>query len=137
MEKADYKKLIIAVDFDGTIVEHKFPEIGKLLPYAKQALQRFHELGHEIIIWTCRNQSEPLHPEWTQAHIGAVKEFLDKNKIPYTCINSDSPNIPFYLQSRKVFADVYIDDRNLGGFKGWIHAAKQIDFFAKQGTWFY
>ena len=131
------KKLIIAVDFDGTIVEHKFPEIGKLLPNARKVLREWRDKGHSIIIWTCRNQSEPFHPEWKEAHIGAVKDFLDKNLIPYDVINSDSPAIDFWLQSRKVYADIYIDDRNMGGFPGWTVAAKQVDFFSKHGTWFY
>lgn len=113
------KKIIIAVDFDGTIVEHKFPAIGRLMPGAKQVLDKWYKEGHDIIIWTCRNISEPFHPEWTDAPISAVKRFLDDNDIKYTAINSDSPNIGFYLQARKIYADVYIDDKNLGGFPGW------------------
>lgn len=135
-KKDNYKKLILAIDFDGTIVNHEFPKIGYLKPYAKQVIQRWKEEGHKIIIWTCRNQSEPEHPEWTQAPISAVIEFLNKNKIPFDTVNSDVPNLGFWLQSRKVYADVYIDDRNMGGFKGWVHAAKQIEFYSKQGVWF-
>ena len=125
------RKLIIAVDFDGTIVEHKFPAIGELLPGAKETLNHWNSLGYDVIIWTCRNQSEPHHPEWTEAHIGAVKDFLDKNEIKYTTINSDSPNISFWLQARKVYADVYIDDRNLGGFPGWYTARAMVSMLQK------
>lgn len=120
------RRLIIAIDFDGTIVEHKFPLIGQLLPGAKENINKWFKQGHRIIVWTCRNQSEPQHPEWTEAPISAVKEFLDRNEINYTTINSDVPDLGFWLQARKVYADVYIDDRNLGGFPGWDAADRII-----------
>lgn len=111
--------LILAIDFDGTIVEHKFPYIGKLLPGAKETINKWKDEGHRIIIWTCRNMVEPAYPEIEDATIFGAKRFLDENGIKYDAINSDVESVPFYIQARKVFADIYIDDRNLGGFPGW------------------
>jgi hypothetical protein len=112
-------KKIIAIDFDGTIVEHDFPRTGKLMPKAKSTINYLHKQGHRIIIWTCRNNSEPSHQDWDQAPVGKVMEFLDENGIRYDCVNENHPDMGFWLESRKIFTDVYIDDKNLGGFPGW------------------
>ena len=46
--------MVIAVDFDGTIVKHRFPAIGKEIPYAIKTLKLFQEKGHKLILWTYR-----------------------------------------------------------------------------------
>ncbi len=46
--------MIIAVDFDGTIVEHKYPKIGREKPFAIDTLRRLAGEGHKIILWTSR-----------------------------------------------------------------------------------
>ena len=46
--------MTIAVDFDGTIVEHRYPEIGKELPFATQTLRMLIEQRHKLILWTVR-----------------------------------------------------------------------------------
>ena len=45
----------IAVDFDGTIVDHVFPEIGAAVPGAFKWLKRFKEAGATLILWTMRS----------------------------------------------------------------------------------
>jgi hypothetical protein len=126
---------IIAIDFDGTIVDHEFPRIGKLLPGAKEVINEWYDKGYFILIWTCRNNYEPDHPEWDQAPIGAVTKFLEKNGVKFHGINQQQPGLGFYLESRKIFANVYIDDRNLGGFPGWSIAHAMVEkHFALGGT---
>jgi hypothetical protein len=132
-------ELFLAIDFDGTIVEHQFPRIGTILPDAKETINRLYEEGHKIIIWTCRNNTEPSHypdPNWEQAPLTEVVNFLRRNGIKFHSINENHPDIGFWLESRKVFADVYIDDRNLGGFPGWRSAYDMIqrELIAK-GHW--
>lgn len=105
------RKPIIAIDFDGTIVEHKFPEIGELLPYAKEVINKLFQ-SSVIIIWTCRNEKE------TPNEFAAMVKFLEDNGIPYHYINENYPENGF-LPEPKIYADIYIDDRNLGGFPGW------------------
>ena len=46
--------MVIAVDFDGTIVEHRYPAIGKELPFAIETLQKLASEGHRLILWTVR-----------------------------------------------------------------------------------
>jgi len=95
------KKLVIAVDFDGVIATHTYREgeIGKLISGAKEVLSLLKKEGHEIIIWTARKDME----------LYKIKEFLDNNNIPYDDINI---GITWDDESsRKIFADVYIDDR--------------------------
>ncbi|HAW51174.1 MAG TPA: hydrolase, partial [Flavobacteriales bacterium] len=42
----------IAVDFDGTIVEHAYPEIGKEMLFAFETLKALRDKGHKLILWT-------------------------------------------------------------------------------------
>ncbi len=107
--------MIIAIDFDGTIVEHKFPYIGRLKPNAVETITRLYHEGHKIIIWTCRtSQRNGNFPKDAKPTIFDVKEFLDENNIPYHTINNNIPEIAFQ-PSPKVYADIYIDDKQLGG----------------------
>lgn len=98
--------MTIAVDFDGTIVEDKYPQTGTLLNGAKATLQRLHAEGHQIILWTCRT-GQPL--------TDAVN-FLLAEQIPFDSVNDClQKHIDEYgCNTRKVTADVYIDDRNYG-----------------------
>jgi len=43
--------MIIAVDFDGTIVEHKYPKIGSEIPFATDTLKMLIKDGHQLILW--------------------------------------------------------------------------------------
>lgn len=97
--------MTVAVDFDGTIVENQYPQIGRLQSGAKDTLQRLHNDGHKIIIWTCRSGD---------LLVEAVN-FLLWHGIPFDQVNDNlRENIEQYGgNSRKVCADIYIDDRNL------------------------
>lgn len=97
---------IVAIDFDGTIVEDKYPEIGALKPEAKKYINKLRADGYEVIIWTTRTHLKLLE----------AIEFLAKEGIKYNEINQSSQaNLMMYngQDSRKIFADMYIDDRGL------------------------
>ena len=97
--------MIIAIDFDGTIVENKFPGIGKPKPNAKKVINFLHDgIGARIIIWTVRTAKNDI---WT------MRQYLDSSGIKYDAIN-DGRFVPF-LNSPKIYADIYIDDRQAGG----------------------
>lgn len=105
-----YDKLTIAVDFDGTIVENAFPNIGKPRLFAFETLLKLQEEGHRLILWTYR------HAE----RLDEAVEFCRKNGIEFYAINKSFPEEQFdYSASRKILADIYIDDRNIGGVLGW------------------
>ena len=104
--------MIIAIDFDGTIVADAYPAIGELKPGAKEVINRLRDEGYYIIIWTCRAGIRLLE----------AIEFLAKNGIRYHQINKNSPeNIREYkgVDTRKVYADLYIDDKGIGGLPDW------------------
>ena len=103
--------LKIAVDFDGTIVEHKYPEIGKEIMFAFQTLRALQEQGHQLILWTFRSGKEL---------VDAV-EYCRRNGIEFYAVNSSYPEEEFDedYDSRKIDADIFIDDRNIGGLPSW------------------
>lgn len=98
---------IIAIDFDGTIADSKYPDCGELRPDAKEVINHLHYLGHEIIIWTCRCD-EPAEK---------AKKFLDDHGVKYHKFNEHMDRLikEYGNNTRKIFANVYIDDRQLGG----------------------
>ena len=103
-------RLIIAVDFDGTIVEDAYPNIGKPIIFAFETLKKLQEEGHRLILWTyrCGEQLE-----------NAVK-FCENNGIHFYAVNKSFPEEQYDTdRSRKIHADLFIDDRNIGGFIGW------------------
>ena len=100
---------IIAVDFDGTIVENKYPKIGKPLPFAFETLKMLQNDGHRLILWTVRT-GELLEE--------AVK-YCKKNGIEFYAVNEDFPGESSQLKNRKLNADLFIDDRNVGGMLEW------------------
>tara|TARA_R110002050_G_scaffold104052_5_gene213275 strand:- start:40780 stop:41184 length:405 start_codon:yes stop_codon:yes gene_type:complete len=104
------KQLIIAVDFDGTIVEDAYPKIGKPMLFAFETLKKLQEEGHRLILWTyrCKDKLED-----------AVK-FCEDNGVFFYSVNSSFPEEEYTNDiSRKIHADLFIDDRNIGGFLGW------------------
>lgn len=99
--------MVIAVDFDGTVVDHEFPRIGALKPGAREALMAFRKAGHKIIIWTCRHGQ----------HEKDVRTFLNDHDIPFDTINN--PIMGADLGTRKVYADLYIDDKGIRFEDNW------------------
>jgi len=100
----------IAVDFDGTIVDHEYPEIGKPKLFAFETLKALQDKGASLILWTFRTGKE----------LEEAVEFCKKNGIEFYAVNKNYPEEIFDDSiSRKINADIYIDDRNLGGFPGW------------------
>ena len=104
--------MIIAVDFDGTIVEHRYPAIGKELPFAIETLRKLAEEGHRLILWTVREGK----------CLDEAVEFCRSRGLEFYAVNRDYPeeekdaNRHF---TRKLKADLWIDDRNLGGLPDW------------------
>ena len=104
--------MIIAIDFDGTIVEHCYPAIGKELPFAIDTLKKLKEEGHRLILWTVREGRL----------LEEAVSFCRERGLEFYAVNRDYPeeeknhNNHF---SRKLKADLWIDDRNLGGLPDW------------------
>ncbi len=105
------KSLVIAVDFDGTVVEHKYPAIGKEMPFAFATLKELQKRGHRLILWTYRHGQT----------LDEAVEYCRKNGIEFYAVNQSFPEEKFdpTQASRKLDCDMFIDDRNVGGFLGW------------------
>lgn len=103
--------LKIAIDFDGTIVEHKYPEIGKEIPFAIETIKALQKQKHQLILWTYRSGRE----------LDEAVEYCRKNGIEFYAINASYPEEEFDedFASRKIEADIFIDDRNIGGLVPW------------------
>ena len=104
--------MTIAVDFDGTIVTHAYPAIGKPIPFAIETLKKLQsEDHHEIILWSCREG------ELLQQAI----DYCKARGLEFYAVNSNYPEEVIVESSapRKVTADLFIDDRNLGGLPDW------------------
>jgi len=115
--------LKIAVDFDGTIVEHAYPEVGKEKLFAFQTLKELDKKGARLILWTFRMGKE----------LDDAVEFCRKNGIEFYAINKNYPEeIVDENVSRKIDADLYIDDKNIGGFPGWSDVWQMIFPFEVQ-----
>ena len=100
----------IAVDFDGTIVEDAYPDIGKPMLFAFETLKEMQKQKHQLILWTYRSGTE----------LEAAIEFCRENGVEFYAVNNSYPEEIYDTSfSRKIHAHVFIDDRNLGGFPGW------------------
>jgi len=101
-------ELILAVDFDGTIVTDSFPKIGSPIPDAIESLKLLQKYGVHIILWTCRDGE----------YLKQALKFLSDNGIIPEAANDNSPIINF-KPSKKIYGDWYLDDRSFPGFPGW------------------
>ena len=103
--------MIIAVDFDGTIVEHRYPEIGREIPFAFDTLKLLQREGHRLILWSVREGKL----------LEEAVAFCREHGLEFYAVNSNYPEEKGEHQhfSRKLKADVFIDDRNVGGLPDW------------------
>lgn len=103
MKIKDYANYVIALDFDGTVVTHDYPRIGKPLPNCIPTLRKLIDAGAKICLNTMRSGSE----------LEEAVNYLLENNIPLYGINSN-PNQSDWTSSPKVYAHIYIDDAALG-----------------------
>ncbi len=103
--------MTIAIDFDGTIVEHRYPEIGAEIPFAIETLKMLINDRHRLILWSVR-EGELLDE---------AVEYCRKRGVEFYAINKDYPEEKTTDRnfSRKLKVDLFIDDRNLGGIPDW------------------
>jgi hypothetical protein len=109
--------LIIGVDFDGTIVEDAYPKIGVPMLFAFETLKKLQSEGHRLILWTYRSGHK----------LEEAVAFCKQNGIEFYAVNKNFPEEEFDNKfSRKIHADLFIDDRNIGGFLGWTQIYRLI-----------
>ncbi len=105
--------MTIAVDFDGTIVEHRYPEIGEELPFATETLKMLIKDRHKLILWSVREGKL----------LDEAVNWCRERGVEFYAVNRDYPeengkeSNNFF--SRKLKVDMFIDDRNIGGLPDW------------------
>jgi hydroxymethylpyrimidine pyrophosphatase-like HAD family hydrolase len=111
LQKKIKQKVFIAGDFDGTIVEDQYPAIGKEKRFAFMTLKALQKEGHQLILWTYRSGD----------FLEEAVEFCRQNGVEFYAVNRSYPEevLDESQMSRKIRADVFIDDRNIGGFVEW------------------
>lgn len=98
------KSLYIGIDFDGTMVEHKYPEIGEPIDGAIETVLELQKAGHKIILITMRCEERLIQ---------AVEYLEEEYGIELYAIN-ENPSQKYWTKSPKIFANIYIDDAALG-----------------------
>ncbi len=101
--------MVIAVDFDGTVVEHEYPKIGRPIPFAIETLLQLQKEGHTLLMWTVRDGSL----------LQEAVDYCESKGLKYYAANKNHPDEDVTVAARKLNADLYIDDRNLGGLPDW------------------
>jgi len=109
MNTTNPNQLIIAVDFDGTIVEQCFPGIGIPKDWAFETLIMWKDFGHKLILWTCREDNQE------GKHLTEAVEFCKEHGLVFDAVNKNVDGSPYaHLGAgRKVYADIYIDDKSM------------------------
>jgi predicted HAD superfamily phosphohydrolase YqeG len=119
---------IIVVDFDGTIVDFKYPSIGEPKPGVREALTRFRELGYSIVVSSCRNARR--FPEIFQVGIEGqpvverqtykdMIKFMDDHQLPYDEIDDGSLGKPL--------GNLYIDDKGVRFENNWTEIQRFVE----------
>lgn len=118
---------VIAIDYDNTLVERSFPELGAIKPHAKETLEWLHNQGHIIIINTCRINNK------NRRYADEVKAHLQNLHIPFDlfCENTATRIKHYKGDPRKISADIYIDDKAidalLAGGIDWIDIREKLN----------
>lgn len=101
----------IAIDFDGTLCEDKFPEIGVPRKHLISMLVEYKEINPKVryILWTCRDNNTE------ERHLDKAVAWCNEQGLEFDAVNENLPEVQamFNNDTRKVFADVYVDDKNM------------------------
>lgn len=97
------KSLYVGLDFDGTMVKHKYPKIGEPIEDAVEVVQELIEKGHKVILYTMRSGER----------LQEAVDYLEEEGIKLYAVN-ENPSQKYWTESPKIFCNVYIDDATLG-----------------------
>lgn len=123
---------IVAVDFDGTLVESKFPAIGESIQVMFDLCKQLKKMGVKLILWTCRDNDSP------ERHLDAAVGFCAKQGLIFDAVNRNIPEVIslFHNDTRKVYADLYLDDKAIPPWQDPAYWSKCVGLtwnFAKKG----
>lgn len=108
--------MIIALDFDGTLAGHTFPEIGEPRDWLIKKAIHWRKDGHKLILWTCREdvKANDRTSYIPRDYLTEAVEWCREKGLEFDAVNQqlEEINDPMLKVSRKIFADIYIDDRS-------------------------
>ena len=98
---------IVAIDFDGTLVEDRFPGIGEPIQVMFQLCKQLKAMGVKLILWTSRDNDSP------ERNLDAAVDFCADQGLTFDAVNRNIPEViaMFHNDTRKVYADLYLDDK--------------------------
>ena len=110
MKRPKDRPMTYSVDFDGTIVTDKFPDIGKPVPQVVAFVKKIQARGDKWILWTCR----------TKENLDKAVEFCHSIGLYPDAVNDNLPSVIEFLHGenpRKPMVDIQIDDHNAKGLQ--------------------
>ena len=117
--------MVIAIDFDGTIVEDAYPAIGEPKLVVFETLKMMNKNHHQLVLWTTREG---------RALAEAVR-FCKDNGVYFYAVNmSYSDERIEDIGSRKIICDVFVSNKNFGGLPGWGEIWQEIQLAEKGGV---
>ena len=120
--------MTIAIDFDGTIVEHRYPAIGKELPFATATLRQLMKDGHKLVLWSVR-EGDLLHGTEGKAYIIIANIIAD-------IIIMLLPDIPGKLMEDGIFlASGIIEERREDVEAAAAKQGLKVDAVDRRGGW--
>lgn len=120
-KRAERRPLTIAVDFDGTLVENAWPEIGETRLDVLTAVKAAKAAGAKLILWTNR----------VGARLNDAVEWCRERGLEFDAVNENLPEVlaAFITDTRKIVADIYLDDKAVPPYpaqlSAMVHAAEQ------------
>ena len=102
--------MVISIDFDGTVVEHRYPKIGEEIPHATETLKKLIADGHKLVLWTVREGKL----------LDEAVDWCRERGVEFAAINETlRADTNEHSNTRKIDADIYVDDCNIGGRLDW------------------
>jgi len=105
--------IVIAVDFDGTIAEHEFPEIGKPVPGAFRWMKAWRKAGAKLVLFTMRSDGRTGEGKANGPVLSEAVEFCREHGVEFWGVNRN-PEQDEWTTSPKAYAQVYVDDAAFG-----------------------
>jgi hypothetical protein len=104
----------ILLDFDGTVVRHKYPHIGEYNEGCREVLQRLHDAGHHIVLNTMR-----IHGKY-ENFLAAMKYMKENDLVVHEASNSKKTpkawDVPRSIETGVLFIDDGAVDTPMNGF---------------------
>ena len=105
--------MFVAIDFDGTIVEHQFPDIGRAVPGAFEWMKKWQEAGAKLILWTMRSDGRTGEGKENGPVLTDAVQFCRDNGVEFFAVNGN-PTQSIWTNSPKCYAHIYVDDAAFG-----------------------